>query len=332
MTMIVSKTPLRISFAGGGTDLPSFYMNNEYGAVFSSSINKYIYVTVKRHSNLYQEKIRLNYFETELVDDVEDISNPIIRECLKFLEIDEGIYISTVADAPASSGLGSSSTFCVGLLKALYAYTGQSVNGVRLAEEAAHIEIDLLQRPIGKQDHYAATFGGLNYFQFNEDGTSSIKPMINNDRIVQSLFGNLLTFWTGIERKSEEILTEQNDNTKLNSPTLIEIRDQALQFCEAVKNNDLNMETLGTFLHKGWKLKKTLASNISNSFIEQAYSSALENGAIGGKISGAGGGGFLSLVVPSPYRSTILSEMAKLGLNFFPVFAETEGCVVHNLY
>ena len=143
--MIVSKTPLRISFAGGGTDLPSFYMNNEYGAVFSSSINKYIYVTVKRHSNLYQEKIRLNYFETELVDDVEDISNPIIRECLRFLEIDDSIYISTVADAPASSGLGSSSTFCVGLLKALYAYTGQSVNGVRLAEEAAHIEIDLLQ-------------------------------------------------------------------------------------------------------------------------------------------------------------------------------------------
>ena len=157
--MIISRTPLRISFAGGGTDIPSFYKKNSYGCVLSSAINKYIYVSVKKHSKLYSEKIRLNYSETETVNDVEKIKNPIIRTCLKFLEIDDNIYISTVADAPGSSGLGSSSTFCVGLLNALYAYKGQKVNSNRLAKEAAKIEMEILKRPIGKQDHYAAAFG-----------------------------------------------------------------------------------------------------------------------------------------------------------------------------
>ena len=182
--MIISKTPLRISFAGGGTDLRSFYSKNGFGAVFSTSIDKYIYVIIKSHSELYPEKIRLNYSDTEQVDNIDEIQNPIIRECLKFLNIDEHLYISTVADAPGSSGLGSSSTFCVGLLNALYTYKGDKVNRSKLAEEAAYIEVDVLKRPMGRQDHYAAALGGLNYIRFNADETLTIMPITSKQNIM----------------------------------------------------------------------------------------------------------------------------------------------------
>ena len=202
--MIISRTPLRISFAGGGTDIPSFYKKNSYGCVLSSAINKYIYVSVKKHSKLYSEKIRLNYSETETVNDVEKIKNPIIRTCLKFLEIDDNIYISTVADAPGSSGLGSSSTFCVGLLNALYAYKGQKVNSNRLAKEAAKIEMEILKRPIGKQDHYAAAFGSINFFKFNSDDSVSIKPVDETSRYTKMIFESLITFYTHQNRDASK--------------------------------------------------------------------------------------------------------------------------------
>lgn len=290
--MIISKTPLRISFAGGGTDLPSFYKTNGFGAVFSSTIDKYIYVTIKKHCELYPEKIRLNYSETEQVNYLHNIRNPIVRECLKFLNIDEYLYISTVADAPGSSGLGSSSTFCVGLLNALYAYKGQNVSKGQLAEEAAHIEIDMLQRPIGKQDHYAAAFGGLNYFRFNDDETSTIMPVTAKSKLSEISFANLLTFWTGIQRNSEDILKEQNKGNKINSNILIKMRDQALQFYELSNSKDMTIENIGNILHEGWLMKCKLASNISNFFISSAYQAAISNGSLGGKVSGAGGGGF----------------------------------------
>ena len=175
--MIISKTPLRISFAGGGTDLRSYYENNKFGAVLNTSINSYIYVTIKKQTSLFQEKYRLNYSETELVNDLEQINNPIIRECIRFLEINDQLYISTIADAPASTGLGSSSTFCVGLLNTLYKFKGEVVSPGRLAEEAAYIECDILKRPMGKQDHYAAGFGGLNYIRFNDDESTNVKSI-----------------------------------------------------------------------------------------------------------------------------------------------------------
>ena len=188
--MIISKTPLRISFAGGGTDLPSFYKHNDYGAVLSTGINSYLYVSVKKHTPLYNERIRLNYSESELVNDVKEIKNPIIRECLKFLEIDDAIYISTVADAPPAAGLGSSSTFAVGLLNGLYKYKGITASRGMLAEEAAHIELDILKKPMGKQDHYAAAFGGLNYIRFNSDESVTIKPLITKVQVIEELFNN----------------------------------------------------------------------------------------------------------------------------------------------
>lgn len=330
--MIISKTPLRISFAGGGTDLPSFYKNNNYGAVFSTSIDKYIYVIIKKHCELYPEKIRLNYSDTEQVHSIDEINNPIMRECLKFLNIDENLYISTVADAPGSSGLGSSSTFCVGLLNALYAFRGENVSRGKLAEEAAHIEINILKRPMGKQDHYAAVFGGLNYIKFNEDETSVIMPLAVQNKFTDSVFSNILTFWTGIERNSEDILKEQDTNNIDNYLLLHKIREQALELYNLANQGDLSNEKFGRILHDGWMMKCELASNISNSFISKAYDVALSNGAFGGKISGAGGGGFLNLIVQRENKQNVITAMEQLGLTFFPINIDTEGTSVTKIY
>jgi len=272
--MIISRTPLRISFAGGGTDLPSFYKYNDGGAVISTSIDSFIYVTIKKHSELFPEKYRLNYSITEQVDIIDDIKNPIIRECLRFMNIDDRLYISTIADCPGSSGLGSSSTFCVGLLNALYKYKGISASAGRLAEEAAYIEITVLNRPIGKQDHYAAAFGGLNFIRFENDETVTIKPITSNIKNIETIFSSLLSFWTGVMRPAESILKEQDENNTVNSEKLIEMRDQAFKLSKLIDSEKFSVAKFGTLLHEGWLLKKTLASKISNSEINKAYTIA----------------------------------------------------------
>jgi len=330
--MIISRTPLRISFAGGGTDLPSFYQQHGFGAVFSSSINKYLYVTVKEHCELYPEKIRLNYSDTEQVNTIEEIQNPIIRKCLDYLNIDDHLYISTVADAPGSSGLGSSSTFCVGLLNALYAYKGEDASRGKLAEEAAKIEIELLNRPMGKQDHYPASFGGMNYIKFYDEEHTNIMPVSTKHDISRMFFSNLLTFWTGIERNSEEILADQDKRNPDNSEVLLKMRDQAQEMYHLSNKGTLNIETLGRLLHEGWKMKCTLTPRITNSLISKAYDTAIESGALGGKISGAGGGGFLNFVVPSPKRQAVTDAMNALGLKLFPVGPDTHGTTVISMH
>jgi|TARA_B100001971_G_scaffold214974_1_gene255976 D-glycero-alpha-D-manno-heptose-7-phosphate kinase len=329
--MIISKTPLRISFAGGGTDLPSFYRYNEYGAVLSTSINKYIYVIIKEHSLLFPERFRFNYSETEQVDNIDKIKNPIIRECLKFLNIDEKLYICTVADAPGSSGLGSSSTFCVGLLNALYFYKGEVVSRGRLAEEAAYIEIEVLGRPMGKQDHYAAAFGGLNFIKFHADEKASILPILGYKEIDSLLFQSLLTMWTGTERPSGSILSEQDKNSKKNCNVLLRMRAQAEQMYEMLNERDIIMENFGRLINKGWKLKRTLASNISNSSIDDAYETAMNLGAFGGKISGAGGGGFLNIIVPVDKSKVIADALIAKGMTPFKVAMDTSGTTVNRI-
>lgn len=312
--MIISKTPLRISFAGGGTDLPSFCRYNEFGAVLSASINSYIYVTIKKHTRFFKEALRLNYSETELLDKIENIKNPIIRECLRFLKIDDRIYISTVADVPGSSGLGSSSSFCVGLLNALYKYNGEVVSPGRLAEEAAHIEIDILKRPIGKQDHYAAAYGGLNYFRFNCDNSVTIRPISTECVSEKRLFDSMISFWTGITRPSESILEEQDKNNKTNTEILILMREQAYTLMNMICDNNFSIDEFGKIMHKGWQMKRKLASKISNSTIDSYYSLALKKGAIGGKISGAGGGGFLSIIAHESNHEKIIEALKTAGL------------------
>ena len=191
--MIISKTPLRISFFGGGTDLPTFYKNSNYGAVVSSSINQYLYVTIKKQNKLFDE-YRLNYSITELVKDIDKVKNPIIRECIKFMNIDDYLYISTIADAPSETGLGSSSSFCVGLLNVLYKFKGISVSIEKLAEEASHIEINKLNLSLGKQDHYIAAYGGLNYIKFFDNEKVEIEKMDLYGRIFSKLKKSFLIY------------------------------------------------------------------------------------------------------------------------------------------
>lgn len=326
--MIISKTPLRISFAGGATDIPSFYKNNDYGCVLSAAIDKYIYVTVKSHSEIFSEKIRLNYSNTEQVNSVSRIKNPIIKACLKYLDITDNIYISTVADAPGSSGLGSSSAFCVGLLNALYTYKGKSVNRNKLAQDAAKIEIEILKRPIGKQDHYATAFGSINLFKFHSDETVTVKPVDENSKYVKMIFENLYTFYTGLNRDASKILKFQENRKKNNVINLLKMRDQAEKLFEMLYNHEFSLKNFGELLDTGWQIKKKLSNKISNNIIDEAYSLAKKKGALGGKLSGAGGGGFINLVAKKNLKNLLIKSLSKKKLKYFPIGLDKTGTTI----
>ena len=328
--MIISKTPLRISFVGGGTDLASFYKKNLYGAVVSASIDKYIYVIVKKNHDIFEEKFRLNYSESELVNDVEEIRNPIIRECIKFTEISDKLYIATIADIPASSGLGSSSAFCVGLLNSLYNYKKIKVTNEQLAEEAAHIEMNILKRPMGKQDHYSCAVGGFNLFKFNDDETVKIENLSFSNERIDEIFKCFLSFWTGMTRSSETTLTEQEKNSEINEKNLILMRDQTLDLLNEFKNEKFNIKNFGEIIDKNWNLKKQLSSNITNNKIDELYSNCLKNGAYGGKISGAGNGGFLNIISENIYHKKIINDLQKFGLKQVQFLSEKKG--THLIY
>jgi len=290
---IVSKTPLRVSFNGGGTDIESFY-SKESGFVLSSTIDKFIYVTVKQHGDLFNEKIRLNYSDTEVVSEFDEIQNNIARECLKLLNVPKSIYISTISDIPSQSGLGSSSTFAVGLLNALNVYQGNTLTKKELAEQASIIEIDKLGHPIGKQDQYAASIGGLNIFKFEKNGNVNIEEL-KNKKNIQELFENSLFFWTGVRRTSLSVLTDQKENTLENFENLKLIKELAIHSSKLFRGNfDLNL--FGKNLDRSWSLKRKLSKKISNQEFNELYEASKKQGALGGKILGAGGGGFLFIV------------------------------------
>ena len=320
---VLTRTPLRVSFAGGGTDLAAFYEMSEYGAVLSTAINKYIYVTVKRHSDVFNEPIRVNYSKSEQVHRVEEIENNIARECLRFLEIDPPIYISIVGDLPASTGLGGSSSFAVGLLSALHAFRGEKISAGQLAEEACHIEIEVLKEPIGKQDQYAAAFGGLNLLRFKPGGDVTVEPIRLRNGTLSALFGQILMFWTGHQRDASSVLTEQKKNTSQKSESLFKMREQARQLQSLLSNGHLDCAELGHILDEGWELKRCLASTISTGDIDRWYQLARKAGALGGKLCGAGGGGFLLFLVPPPRQQQVRQAMS--GLKEISVEAEVHG-------
>jgi D-glycero-alpha-D-manno-heptose-7-phosphate kinase len=309
--IIVTRTPLRVSFAGGGTDLPAFY-EREPGAVFSTAITSYVWVTIKPHSELFFEPIRLNYSKSEEVQTVDEIENDIARECLKFLGIEPPIYISTVGDLPASSGVGGSSAFAVGLLNALHAYRGERVGPGRLAEEASHIEIEVLKQPIGKQDQYAAAFGGLNYFSFRSDGSVLVEQKHVDDAALERLFDSLMMFWTGHQRSAESVLAEQQRNTGEKMAGLRKMRDHAQQLQALVSNGRLDVVDFGRVLDEGWQLKRDLASSITNPLIDGWYQRAIDAGAVGGKLCGAGGGGFLLFIVEADKQHRVREALSDL--------------------
>ena len=312
--MIITRTPFRISFVGGGTDLPDFY-RVEPGAVVSTAINKYMYVVVNRR---FTDAIRVSYYsKTEIVDSVDEIQHSIVREALKLVEITKGIEIASIADVHAGAGLGSSSSFTVGLLNALYAYKGILKSAEELAKEACHIEIDIVGEPIGKQDQYIAAYGGFRYIQFNPDESVFTEPIIWSNENKQELAQNLLLLYTGNARKASSILGEQKENTKQsgNMDSLRKLYDMAFEL-KTLLNNGTSPDTLGRFLHQGWLLKRGLASTISNGKIDEYYKKALGAGAVGGKILGAGGGGFLLLYCPKEKQPQVKEALGFRELEF----------------
>lgn len=305
--MIITQTPLRISFAGGGTDFKGFY-DQEYGAVVSTAIDKYIYVIVKeRFDNL----IRVGYTRTEMVEKVDDIQHELVREALRMVGIDKGIEVSTMADIPSEgSGLGSSSTVTVGLLNALYAYKGETVTAEALARKACEIEIEVLGKPIGKQDQYIAAYGGIRHFRFlpNEEVRTTSIDLDEGAR--QRLCESLLLFWTGTTRKSSDVLSEQRSNIDQKMRLLVEMRDQADELARLLKVGAI--ASLGQTLREGWLKKKQLASGITNSQIDELFELAMAGGAIGGKVTGAGGGGFFLVCTPPENRAAVRKKLAHL--------------------
>lgn len=288
--MIITRTPFRVSLAGGGSDLREFYSRNGYGAVVSAAINKYMYIAIHPY---FHDKIRIKYSKTEDVGNVEEVQHPIVRECLKKVRIERGVEIASFADVPAGTGLGSSSSFTVGLLNALYAYTGKVVSKERLAQEACEIEIDMLGEPIGKQDQYAAAYGNINYIKFNKDETVDTSPMLLTESARKRLENSLCLYHIGGERKSGDILQEQKYNISIDAKfqNLKKMVVLADELKDALHNEKIDV--VGDTLHKGWLYKKDLASGISNGDIDSLYAEALRNGAVGGKLLGAGGTGFL---------------------------------------
>jgi D-glycero-alpha-D-manno-heptose-7-phosphate kinase len=298
--MIISQTPLRVSFVGGGTDLKSFY-HIEDGMVLSAAIDKYIYVIVKER---FDEKIYINYSEKEIVDDVSQIKHDLVREAMKKTGVIRGLEITTLADIPSEgSGLGSSSSVTVGLLNALYNYAGLQVTLEQIAREACEIEIDICKKPIGKQDQYIAAHGGLNKITFHPDESVSVArlPIYNSNLL--KLGANLLLFYTKKTRKADTILKKQKSDTENKRQVLRSMRNLVPVLEDSLMDGDF--DELGRLLHKNWIMKKSLVNTISNSDIDAMYQKAMKAGALGGKLCGAGGGGFLLFYVPSDKRDSV---------------------------
>lgn len=302
--MIISQTPLRISFVGGGTDLKSFYQDED-GMVLSSAIDKYVYVIVKER---FDNKIYINYSIKEIVDEVAEIRHELVREAMKRVGIARGVEITTLADVPSEgSGLGSSSSITVGLLNALYHYAGIQVTLEQLAQEASEIEIDICKKPIGKQDQYIAAYGGLNKILFHPDGSVSVSrvPVLNKNLLM--IGAGLLLFYTNRTRKADVILKKQKQKTEDKRDVLRKMKNFVPALEESLKKSSFN--DLGKLLNENWLLKKSLVSAISNPGIDDMYRKALDAGAMGGKICGAGGGGFLLLYVPNESQDKVRAAL-----------------------
>jgi hypothetical protein len=287
--MIITKTPFRVSFCGGGSDMANFY--EKYGGcVLSTSINKYCYISIHPYFN--ENQTVLKYSENELVDSPDQIKHRIFRQVLTDMGI-HGVEISSTADIPGGTGLGSSSTFTVGLLNSLNCYKGKFVSKDKLAKLACEVEIERLGNPIGKQDQYGAALGGLNFIKFNQDGSVSHEPILMEGKTYKELQKNLLMFYTGTTRSANTILAEQTKNitSEDKARNLLKMCGLAKDMKVALENNDIS--SFGKILDEGWQLKKELASGIANPAIDEAYEIAMKNGALGGKLLGAGGGGFL---------------------------------------
>jgi len=309
--IVTTRTPLRVSFFGGGTDLRDYY-GRDYGAVVSTTIDKYVYVTVKPHGALFNESFRLNYSKTEQTATAEEIENDIAREAIRFCEVDAPLYISTVADLPSGSGLGSSSSFAVGLLHAFHTMKGRRITPGELAASACRVEIDILGKPIGKQDQFAAAYGGLNYIRFDANERVSITPIGLSAQNTALLFSSFLLFWTGISRSADDVLSDQKQRAAINVGPLDRMLEIADRACELLHDPDLSLQQFGELLHEAWSLKQRLSPRIAEDHITGWYRCGIEAGAYGGKLCGAGAGGFLLFCAPPERHAAIRAALPKL--------------------
>lgn len=318
--MIVVETPLRLSFLGGGTDFDDFYLKHS-GAVISTTINKCVYVIVKER---FDDMIYVNYSQKEMVDSVDKLEHELVRETMKMTGVEKGIEITTLADIPSEgTGLGSSSAITVGLLQAFYTYQGRIVTAGTLAEQACQIEINILGKPIGRQDQYIAAHGNIRFITFANGGIEIAKielPAESKRRLNDAL----ILFYTGITRKSSQILSEQKANIDHQVTALCEMRKLAFKARDAIVNGAFY--EFGEILHRGWELKRGLASKVSNSQIDEIYHAARQAGAIGGKLAGAGGGGFLLLCCPNGKQDKV--RQALKGLRELPFRFQADGSKV----
>jgi D-glycero-alpha-D-manno-heptose-7-phosphate kinase len=318
--MIIVQTPLRVSFFGGGTDFPSFF-RSEGGCVLTSAIDKYIFVTVKRR---YDPKLRIGYTQTEMVDSVDEVKHELVREALRQTGICQGVEISTMGDIPSASGLGSSSTVTVGALHAMYTYLGEMVSAERLACEACDIEIERLGKPIGIQDQYIAAYGGFRFLEFTPEGQVINRKVELDPTLRRRLNERLVLFFTGMTRQSQTILSEQQANIGERTAVLRQLKDMAQTALIELQMG--NLDAIGYLLHESWQLKKQLASKISNGTLDDMYTAARRAGAIGGKITGAGGGGFLLLYCPFDKQEAV--RIALRGFQEFPFQLAQDGTKV----
>jgi D-glycero-alpha-D-manno-heptose-7-phosphate kinase len=323
--MIISRTPVRISFFGGGTDYREYFERRQ-GAVLGTTINKYTYVSVNRLSNFFEYKIRVGYSKAELANNVREIVHPSVRETLKFNNMNGNLDIHIFADLPARTGLGSSSSFTVGFLNALYALKGKIITKQKLAEEAIFIEQQLIKENVGCQDQVHAAYGGLNIIEFSRSGIF-IKPVVITKEKYQYLNESLLIFYTGLTRYASDVLKEQTEKTKTkgNDGYLARMHDMVFDAEKIISDKppEKMVMYLGKLLHEGWEIKKQLSSKITNGFIDNNYRKALNAGAYGGKLAGAGNGGFLFVLAPKKKHSAIrkaLNDLLEVKFEF-----ENEG-------
>ena len=307
--MIVSKTPLRMSFVGGGSDLPAFYREEE-GAVLSTSIDKYMYICVNKK---FDGRIRISYTKTEDVERRQELEHPLVREALDLVGIDGGIEIASMADIPSKgSGLGSSSTYAVGLLNALYSYRNQFASKEKLASQACEIEIDRCGEPIGKQDQYAAAYGGLNLIRFHPDDSVSVDPVICKLSLLQELEASTLVFFTGRTRSASAVLANQSAAMRTTDRRILMRRMVQLAFEMKEQLESGTLDHLGDLLDQNWRLKVQLTSGITDPQIDAWYASGMAHGALGGKLLGAGNGGFMMFYAPKERHAHITAALSDL--------------------
>lgn len=309
--MIISRTPLRVSFCGGGSDLPAYYRNSQDGGcVTSLSLAHYIHVTVNPR---FEDDIRVSYSQTEIVDDFEDLQHELVREAMRMTGVTKGVEITTIADIPSrGTGLGSSSAVTIGLLNALYAFSGRVVDPLTIAEQACEIEINILDQPIGRQDQYGCAAGGVNHIVFNRDDSVEVQPLNLDATTIARMAEEFTLLYTGRTRQASDVLARQSANTSDKMAQLEHMVAQAKQVSLALQSG--NLAAVGELLHEGWELKQQLAEGITTPEISALYDTVLSCGATGGKLLGAGGGGFILFHASPDVRAKVAAALPEYKL------------------